>query len=167
MKKTSYVLLWVVFSLVIGCTSIGVPEKISSDDCLVIIKTKLINPNEVDVARYYHLHVTGKDKLYPVPNYGDGLIHIKINNDNTLIEGLSSGVNMKDYEGDSFDTEIGAKLPYIPGKVVVFDHMLVQEFKVISRQQIGATIQFEPIPQEEKKKIQKNVLNQKRYSSWQ
>lgn len=164
------VVLWMLVvsmvGLLLGCVSARVPEKTSDDEGLVVIKTKVKNPDDVDVlGRYYHLNVSGHEDIYPLPKYDEGTLHIKVRNDDTKIESISTGVS-SDYKGKKIVKKVGAQLPYVPGEVIVYDLVCIQVFEEVSENRYKSGAGFVPISKEEKKELQQEITENEAYAGW-
>jgi len=156
----------VLLTVLSGCLSMVVPEKLTADDCLVIIKTQVDNPDEMPVARNYYFKITGYEGSMGVTESESGNLYIVVRNNNTKIEAVSTSVMDKDFRGDDNVTELDIPLPYAPGKVIVFDLVFVQKLTRTTRAAVMVESGFEPITDELREKTYNTIATSKAFESW-
>lgn len=91
---------------------------LSSDDCLVLVPTKMMNPDAIPMARKYRLLIGKKE--YRISEAKEDYVAILVHGP-TAITGLSSKVEAEGFRGESFQVKLAIDLPYRPGEVVVAD----------------------------------------------
>lgn len=153
------------FSLVVICFSscrTYPVEPYSSDECLVIIKSVVRNPQGLGKGRAYAFHLSDRESPVPVTS--------KI----TVIKTMEPGVSIKyltskvqqGYSGESSKNTVEWPLPYEPGSVVVADFQFVQELKRKDDSTVISSVKIEKISTEEMQVLIEEVKNQKKYKAW-
>jgi hypothetical protein len=169
--RTSGYLAAVLAGLVLlaGCATTKVPEKRSSADCLVVIKSRVEKPPNMEKGRDFYLIVSGQDRAVALPREKEGLVFIRVPNRNTRIEGVSSTVRGR-WEGKGGRIGTDIRLPYDPGKVIIFDYVLVQRFELMeesmARTRVRSGVQFEKLREFEKKELARRIKESDELVGW-
>jgi len=165
-EKYRLLAVLIVLCLLAGCMTYGVPEKQSDEDCLVIVKTKVENRTEYDVARNYYFFVTGQDEGYDVSEAPVGYLYIKVMNDSTRIEYIDTSVQEKGFKGESNRMEFNLTLPYEPGQVLIADFVFVQTISKTAQNTVTSMIDFVPLTDKEHETITNRIMTAKAFESW-
>ncbi len=171
MKIIRLIIIVLISFAAASCITSSVPVRITSDDCLVLIKTEIENPENLTLARTFKLSVSGFDAPFKVRNTADAFIAVKIRTDDVKIISVSSDVTSEGFRGDSTDVELNIPLPYEPGEVVAADFKFVQFYFTSSGRQsseksITVSTDFKIPSAEEKAELVKDVKSMEEYISW-
>ena len=115
MRIKLYILIGCLSIFIISCKSTPSKELLTSDDCLIVIKTEVIKDRTSDTARTYSIHLTGEDYSILIPNKESSYIAFKIRSDQVDIQNITSRVTDRNYEGDSSRRTIAKLLPLPAG----------------------------------------------------
>lgn len=165
MKKLLIMLVFLSV-LLVGCTTMNRYELLTSDDCLVIMKTKIINPHNLNLARDYKIKITGVDYAISLPKEDEGFIYLKTRRDGILIETISSKISDDDYTGESSKDRLDIPLPYAHGEVVVADFAIVLNMDLVSKTTQTSFLSFDLISEEEKREALKKAASFSRFETW-
>lgn len=144
----------------------GVPEKLSSDDCLVIIKTTVTNPDDHPVARRYSLRVTGNDNKIRIMQGKDSFIYVLVKNDEYQIETMHSVVVGNNWKGKPTEYQVGISLPYEPGKLIIADVGFDLNTNRIKRHEYMSEPSFFDVSEEEKENLLEKLKGRGDFSDW-
>jgi hypothetical protein len=113
----------------LSCASTGSGDflrRMTSDDCLVVIRTTVDNRGNAPTARQYTFKLSGDYPNIKASNGVDGYMFVRIHEAGVSIIGLSSSISASNVSGASFDIPLDRPLPYKPGEVVVTDFSFAQ-----------------------------------------
>ncbi len=164
MKPLKYTGIAFLF-LMISCTSIDYSQKLTSDDCMVLIPVGLDKSAGTVAARSYTITIPGLEKPVEIPKVRNGYIPVKIRRDSQDIEALKSSVSNRNFSGKSTSDEIFQELPYEPGQVVVCDFRIVQKIEKVGNSNYDS-VNFLPVTEKEMESIQEDFLSQEINASW-
>jgi len=166
MKKITVFIIFIIILSVSGCAGIPAPEKLTSDDCLVLIKTRIENPDHATVARTFSFLINGVNNPVVVSQKKDSFVAIKIRKDKTNILAIISDVTKEGFEGDITNTELNITLPYESEKVIVADIVFVQKYKHVSSKQTTVAYEFERITEKEREILLSECKDSNKFLSW-
>jgi len=127
MRRYRFRFLVALAILASSCATTGIPGRLTSDDCLVLIRTTLENKGGAPLARDYYMLFSGMEKGIKVSNKADDFVFLVVREPGTKLERLSSSIDRNTaVTGDSFDIPVDIDLPYKPGKVVAADFTFAQ-----------------------------------------
>ena len=164
MKIFHYLILINLF-LMISCETVDYSQRLTSDDCMVLIPVGLEKSAGTVAARSYKITIPGIEKPLEIPKVRNGYIPVKIRRDTQDIESLKSSVSNRNFTGKSTSDEVFQELPYEPGKVVVCDFRIVQKIEKVGNSNYNE-VNFLPITEKEKETIQEDFLSQLTNASW-
>lgn len=152
--------LWLVAGLVgllVGCATTSPYERLTSDDCLVLVPTQLSNPDNAPLARRYVLHFDrGPDRR--VENVREGYVLVPIR-EFCRLTGLSSSVASDEATGEAFEVRISQDLPYRPGELLVADFTFRQTVKKVAEHRFSTAWDLVPTGAELAKRTRGEFLN--------
>ncbi len=167
MKLRLFLIFFIVNVAFTGCISMRPStERLTSDDCLVIIKTKLEKPNELKAAREYSIFINSESFGYKIPRKEEGYIALKVREKDCYIERIISNVNEENYEGNLSSEDIEIMLPYKHNSAIVADFIIVYSIRKISETESESQIYFDNIAEAEADELLNMVLEKKKYKSW-
>lgn len=151
--------------LLASCTS--VPEKLSSDDCLVIMKTTVTKEKDsYKAGRSYSLKISNNDDWVKIAKDKDSFIYFVINNEDDYIEAMKSYVIGHNMSGRNSEFPVEIDLPYEPGKLIIADI----GFDLKITYESSGTFMNEPgifkLSEEEKEKLLRKIQGRGDFSSW-
>lgn len=164
--KKNVCLPCIVLAVMLLVSCVTVPEKTSSEDCLVIIPTEMIKDNGAEQARSYFLKISDREKEIKVPSGRYGTIKFVSSDRGAMIETVASRVTNPDYKGDPSFHEVNQKISYEPGKLIINDFKIVQSIKQTKANSFMSRYDFVPLSEDEKKTFLENYLSNEDYASW-
>ena len=163
MKKI--VLLLIVCVLMASCRTTMNKEKLSSDDCMVLIPVGVDRPAGVDIVRTYNLSISGIEDSIKLPKTTSGYLAVKIRKDSQDIIALKSRIADTGYTGKASKNDMLKELPYSPGQVVVCDFRIIHKIRKSGNHSYSGIV-FNPVTEEEKEQMINQFLSQPMNSSW-
>ena len=164
--KIKLVILTAFFVLMASCASM-VPEKQTSADCLVVIKTSVSNPENITNARNYLFSITGVDNRLRVPKKENGYVYFVIKDENAKLESLFTMVAGKNVSGKTSSYgELNIPLPYSPGKMVIADFSFLQELYRVKSNEFMNQVNFVPLSEEEKQLLLDQLISMGSFDNW-
>ncbi len=115
--------------LVASCATAPSYERMTSDDCLVLVPTVIVNPEKISSARNYYLAVSDGRKPLEVKKNDMDFLVLLVREKGIRLTGISSNVSADKATGDSFKQGLNLLLPYERGKVLVADFTFSQTLK--------------------------------------
>jgi hypothetical protein len=153
-----------VLILIFAATSCATtyPERYSSDECLVIVSTELINPESLPVGRKYAFRLAdgtivsiGEKEFVAFKVYAPGM----------TIERISSRVE-SEYTGNRSQDNVDLPLPYIPGEVVVADYEFVHKLSRKDQSTILSDASFRKIEPGVAERLLVKLRAENGYAAW-
>jgi hypothetical protein len=124
MKKITIGLAAVAVLLLAGCAT-TFPKKVSEQDCLILLKTEVVDKTHGQSNRKYFLNYSGG---YPQQSLfsSRGYVLLLVHEPGVVIESVTSSIGVGTGSTGNFRTySSGYKLPYEGGKAVVLDFVYV------------------------------------------
>ncbi len=150
-----------IVALFPACKSL--PKMESPEDCLIVMKTEIVNETQFppDVRSYY-LELSG--------DYG----YVKTGNDYTAFvvrEPLVEVAALRTYVsggagGDRGRHELGWKLPYHPGHVVILDVVFVQKLTEHGPSTIYTNLEFRRLEDSARAELERKLALDPAFSEW-
>ena len=125
-------LLAALVSMIASCASQETYERVTSEDCLVLIPTEIVGTDGLQLTRDYFLHFSDGQKRRKISKVKDDLLPVIISGDGVAISSLSSSVSsggQHNVVGGTTEFPLDLALPYAPGKVVVYEYTFVQSYE--------------------------------------
>jgi len=127
--KLPYWILLGGLILLSSCASAPSLERLTSDDCLILIPTTVRSDSDAVIGRKYYFILNESDEKLPISTEKLAYVPIFTRHPGLKISRLTSSVS-SNFEGSSSNDELfGMNLPYEPGKVVVYSKMVVYTIK--------------------------------------
>jgi hypothetical protein len=165
MRRTvrNLVLLAVVSLAFVGCASI--PSKASSNDCLVVIKTEFINPDNLPRGRELTFNFTGGYAPSLVGQYSWDYCLVVVREPGVILQSIGTQVQAG-YRGRDGQPTANLPVPYEPGKIVVAEYVFVH--KIVQTEMHGQTssLEFRRITAQEKDDLTRVLDADNRFASW-
>lgn len=135
-------------------TTTGIPGRLTSDDCLVLIRTTLENKGGAPLARDYYMLFKGIEKKVRVSKKADDFVFLVVREPGIKLEGLSSKIDSNArVKGDSFEIPVDLELPYKPGKVVAADFTFAQLLETTGSNSYRSSFDFIEITADRKAEL--------------
>ncbi len=166
MRNLKIILILAVMVQLISCSTISNKEKLTSDDCMVLIPVGVDRPVGTHTARTYTLHVSGLDKSIKISKKAVGYIEVKIRRDSQDIIALKSKITDSNFTGKSSNDEMFKDLPYSPGQVVACDFRIIQKMEEVAPNRYISSIDFKPVSADEQKELVNKFMSQPANASW-
>jgi hypothetical protein len=170
MKKSIVGILAVaaLAAYLVGCASGGVPAKKSSDDCLVLIRTKVINKTGEPMARKYFFFLSSGYPKMKAPSNADGFMVAAIREPGVKIVRVETSVNTDEGAfGASASYPVDILLPYKPGEVLSADFCFTTELtKAGPGKGNLVSSKFEKLTEADKAVLAEDFWNTEGSSSW-
>ena len=168
-KRGSIAACFLVFlgaAIVLGsCAS--APQKAAQDECLVVIKTEIINPDGLQMGRDWVLNYSGG---YPSSHLGDfngAFMTVIIKSDS--ITTVSIGTEVRSgYTGPKAEYKFVAPLPYDPGKITIADFVITDTLSRSSTSPNGhvSSIGARKITSMERSDLMSEISQDSSFASW-
>ncbi len=166
MKKYITIIL-ILVSLIISCaTTVNENERLTSDDCLVVIKTVLANPDKVPAAREYQLTIEGLEAPVIIPRTSEGFVYFKIRNPGYKVTSITSSIKSDKARGEDSNQDVNIDLPYEYNSIVIAPFVVVQTYKKIKSNEFSSSIDIEKITYDEKRKLLTELEEDESLISW-
>lgn len=157
-----------LFSMyLVSCASIDHPtQRLTSDDCLVIIPTTLVNNYQLPTARDYFFHFSNYPSSIKVIKDSKSYIAISVNRDDVLLLKLTSNIGENSVTGKEFKQELSIPLPYKRGEVIVADFTFEQVLTRIDARTMQSSYDFVDTKPEIREYCLERFLNSKYGNDW-
>ncbi len=166
MKKILAMLLCVSALLVTGCASTSAKQKLSDDECLIVLRAGTDKENAgAKTGRDYSVHVSEIDQSFRIPGTANRKIVFKINNDKARIDKLIGRI-ATGFQGQPVSWDLDINLPYSPGKVIPLKFSIVNEVRKTGSNNYSANIEFYEMSEEDINVLYSEIKNDPEYSSW-
>ncbi|HAP44756.1 MAG: hypothetical protein A2087_12230 [Spirochaetes bacterium GWD1_61_31] len=121
----------VLFALLLSaCASRApFPALRTSDDCLVLIATRVQNTSGGANARRYRLVLDDGTRSAVIRPDGDGMVAFFVRQAGARVVEVISDIDTRRGSGASTSYELELKLPYVPGGIAVTEFVFVQELQ--------------------------------------
>jgi hypothetical protein len=161
--------LALVAAALVSCA--GLPKKAAPDDCLVLIKTLYINPQNHPVGRTYSFNFSSGYKPVDIGSQSFEYVALVIHEPGVMVETITSYVSDKNSRGPKSSDKLGYPLPYSPGKAVVADFVFLREIKEApynsdNNRTYYTSIGFVKAKDSEKQELLDKIRQDKSASAW-
>lgn len=163
-SRAAALLIVLVGAVATSCATIDPNERLTSDDCLVLIPTTMNNTSGANASRYYVVTVDNGVDL-AVKNGDLGYLAIVIRKPQSLVS-LASSVSGDRVTGNSTKHQIHLDLPYRPGEIVVFPEIFSQSMVKVSETGYQTSWDFVPLSEHIRAKVLDQFWASSRSSSW-
>lgn len=147
------VLLVLALVTLTSCSTTGIPPRTSSEDCLVLIPTVMINPDKVQAIRVFVLWFSDPLESREVGQKPIDFLALLVPNDQVQLKLVTSAVRGAGSTGDATTDAVNLPLPYVPGKVLVWEKCFVQGVKRAGFQSTTASFGIEATPADLKAEV--------------
>jgi hypothetical protein len=154
-----------VVALLMSCATTAIPSKKTSDDCLVLIRTTIVNKANVPTARDYALKLSS-GTVITVPHDTEGFMAVVIREPGAKIVELTSDVNRALATGDSLDEPLDIDLPYKHGAVVVADFTFTQTLEKADEHHWLSSYEFQKASDDSKAAVLERFRKSEGARSW-
>ena len=166
-KILSIIAAGMAITLLAGCVTNTLPKKLGPDDCLVIIKTDLVNKDSIRDARAYKFNLTDKSPSWNLPQKTDSFVVIRINRPDVSISEIISYLADISYVGPRAVYKVDIPLPYEPGKIIIFDRSFVRTLTLVHAQSFNTSIAFDKMSEDEINKLTLRIKKLKGSDLWE
>lgn len=149
-----------------SCASASSYERMTSDDCLVLLPSTLSNKDGVPTARNYYLQFSDKRKQIKIGKKSDGYILILIRSDDVRITGISSNVGEGSI-GESYAMDLNIPIAYHRGEIVVADYTFEQRLVMINTSSSQSHWNFVETKKEDTAKYLEMFMKTPASKTWQ
>lgn len=156
------IILFAAAVAVLAASCSSVPEQKTGDDCLVVILSELVNPDNLTMVRIYRFNLSND---YPSAYANSAFSTILLREPGVELTSLSS-MTGHGYQGEKSEEKVGLLLPYSPGKLVVADFVFVRTAKKTGDTTVQTDTKFRDITPEEKEDLLARLRKDPKYSSW-
>lgn len=166
MKYLCRLALIAVIAILASCATTSFHLKKTSDDCLVLIRTTVVNEDKAPTAREYHFKLSSGYATLTAPNDTEGFMVVKIREPGVKIVGVTSDVNRALATGDSMDEPLDVDLPYKHGEVVVADFTFTQTLEKLDEHHFVSSYDFQKTSDESKAALLEQFRKKEEAKSW-
>lgn len=132
-----------LLAVLVGCASTPASLRLTSDDCLVLIPTRLENPDQAPTARQFSFRLSSGAALASVGQSTVGYVSVLVQGPDVKITGLTSDVRGQNVRGDSWAIDLSAQLPYEPAQVIIWDKTFVHKISKVGDHAFSSDYGFE------------------------
>jgi hypothetical protein len=171
MNKFGMLVIFAILAFLASCATTAsppnyFPPKKTSDDCLVLIHTTIVNKDHVPVARQYNFKISSGYATMTASQDSDSFMIVFVRESGVKIVGITSEVNGYKITGDSLDEPLDIDLPYKPGEVVVADFTFVQTLEKSSENHFISSFEFQGTSDESKAALLEQFRKREGAQSW-
>jgi hypothetical protein len=152
-----------VLVLLAGCAS--VPQKKTPDDCLVVIKVRTTNPDNLRWGRDYRLELTPEYPAVAVPNGGWDIVFV-VREPAVKVSAVTSTVPQNGFYGSPTRWPANLLLPYDPGHIAVADFVVVRKLEKNEANKYMEHFDFAPATDDDKAAALATLKADPRFASW-
>ncbi len=163
--KNKLIVLFSAIFLFAGCTTFA-PEKVTPDDCLVVIKTTFENPKKHPILRNYYLNFSNIYDKKMISKKKEDYMLIVIDNDQTTIESVYTKIIGGNTTGNTTGWDVDIPLPYKPGELVVADFCFIQTITKNGPNSYTTDGDFYILDKEERDQILTSYSNMEEFQDW-
>jgi hypothetical protein len=125
-KAQSFGALLAISFGVLSCVSPPAAlERITSDDCLVLIPCTMANKASATIGRTYFLHFSDARRSVKIAKKPLSYIPVRVSEPGLTIQAIKSNID-EGFIGDKSQSDLEIALPYERGKVIVTDYTFDQ-----------------------------------------
>jgi len=146
-----------------SCTTI--PAKGTSDDCLVVIKTVIVNPDNLALGRDYLLNYSGDQSPSRLGDNNGEFVFVRVRSENVETSTISTGAR-PGMTGPSQQYEFIHRLPYQPGSIVIADFVFEWSTWRTFEGHFMSSVKVRKISDEEKANLMSQLKQDSRFASW-
>lgn len=168
-RTISLSLLWVTLALLLAsCASQITYERLTSEDCLVLIPTEIISTGGMQLTRDYFLNFSDGQKKRKISKVRNDLIPVLIRSDSVTISSISSSISPGGHNvvGGETSYPLDLALPYVPGKVIVFEYTFAQSYEKPDETHVLSRWGFTATPELKKQDYLADFFARPESSSW-
>jgi hypothetical protein len=168
MKKSILLVALAAALACAGCATSGSPlERRTSDDCLVLIRTTVRNPDNAPTVRKYEFSLSVEAPALEASNFQEGYMAVLLREPNVKLVMLKSRIQKgSNIRGDSFDQPLDLDLPYKPGEIVVADFVFAQKLVRDSPNEFTTSYEFVNTSDTDRRSILDRFKKTKAAQSW-
>jgi hypothetical protein len=147
-----------------GCASF--PTKGTADDSLIVIKTEIVNSENLPRGYEIVFHYSGGYPDSWVGEYSWTFSAVKVREQGVTLQSLSMQISGR-FRGDEPTYPVNMPLPYEPGRVAIADFVFVHRIQSAGTsggQQ--SNLEFRKITQQEKDDLMQTLTADGRFASW-
>jgi|GEM_PF-3417515 len=155
--------------MVASCASQESYERVTSEDCLVLIPTEIISTDGLQIARDYYLHFSDGQKKRKISKVKNELLPIIVRSEGVSISSISSSVSsggQHNVVGGTSEFPLDLALPYVPGKVVVYEYTFVQSYTKVDGTSFQSRWGFNNTQELKKQDYLADFIKRPESSSW-
>jgi len=150
-KFVSAVLVLACLAVMIpSCASQATYDRVTNEDCLVLIPTEIVSTDGLQLTRDYYLHFSDGQAKRKISKVKDDLIPVLIRSEGVSITLVSSSVSsggQHNVVGGTYECPVDLKLPYGPGKVIVYEYTFVQSYAKVTGTSYQSRWGFDKTPE--------------------
>jgi hypothetical protein len=165
MKNLRILPLAVCIAFLVSCVTVAFPPKKTSDDCLILIRTTIVNKDNAPSAREFHFKLSSGATI-TAPHDTEGFMAVMIREPGVKIIRLTSDVNQALATGDSLYEPLDIDLPYKHGEVVVADFIFAQTLEKADERRFLSSFDFQNTSDESKAAVLEQFRKKEEAKSW-
>ncbi len=171
MIKFAFTVLALVALVVMipACASQATYDRVTSEDCLVLIPTEIVSTDGLNLTRDYYLHFSDGQAKRKISKVKNDLIPVLIQSDGVSITMVSSSVSsggQHNVVGGTYECPVDLKLPYDPGKVIVYEYSFLQSYAKVDGSSFQSRWGFNKTPGDKMEFHMSEFLSRPEAQSW-
>jgi hypothetical protein len=153
----------VVALVLAGCASF--PAKVTSDDCLVVIRTQFVNPFNAPRGREITFKFSGNYPPSVVGQYSWDFNLVVVRENGVMLQSIGTSLQ-GGFRGPEWEGQANLPIPYQPGKIVIADYVFVDTITQTEEHRYSTSFGLRKITNEERDALQQMLDNDDRFASW-
>ena len=149
--------------VLVGCASI--PPKVTPDDCLVVIKTQFINPDNLPRGRELTFNFSGGYPPSLVGHYSWDYTLVVVRESGVILQSIGTQVQAG-YRGRDGQPTANLPVPYDPGKIVIAEYVFVHTIAQTEMHAQTSSLGFRKITSREKADLRQVLDADPRFAAW-
>jgi len=163
MKKLSILLMTTLVLFLAGCAT-TFPKKATQEDCLVLLKTEVVDKAHGPTTRNYFLNFSGgypQQILFTPYHY----VAIVVHEPDVTIDAISTNVGAGTL-GSYGKFPWGYKLPYEAGKVLILNFVYVNTITQVEARTFNSQLSRRPLTDDERTELTAELDKRPEYKTW-
>lgn len=164
-RKGALVFVGAVLASLVSCATLDPYERMTSDDCLVLIPSTLTNDSGTSAGRTFTMEFdNGVRAAIKNETLGYLVVHLRFP---IGLVAVNSSVTGERMTGATSRTQYGFTIPYLPGQIVVSSLMFSQTVKKVGEREYMTNWDFVPVPEDVREQVLEAFWKSKEATTWQ
>lgn len=150
-----------------GCASVPLPAPKGEGDCLVVIRTKVQNPDHAAALRNYSFQLASGGREKPMPSSPESYMAFIVSGPDKFVS-RHTNITAEGWTGAAQEDKFNLSLPYKAGYVVIASSMFVyRTWKMTDREGwYNNSFDVKMIGSEDKAKLIEELKTREGFGAW-